>query len=158
MAQTISGEARSHYKIEISPDGTNWTDISGQANSVTPSGGDQQTGETFTADGDSPIVTNSNKTAAQTLEINIVYTEQSSEGFQIVRNAFESSDKRIYARYSPRGGQSGEKRYVCANAANTAIPVPIVNCLLPTGESGSGESLMGTIRLMTPKLKAETVS
>lgn len=157
MAQTTGAIPESIYKIEVSLNGSSWTDISGQANTVEPSGGDQQTGKQFTASGNVPIVTNSNKTDAVTVKVNIVYTESGSEGFMIVWGQYISAAKTIYLRYSPAGGASGQKRYVCANDANTAILVPIVNCLPPKLDAGSGDMAMVEFSVIAPKLFQEVV-
>lgn len=157
MAQTTGAIAQSIYKIEVSLNGSSWTDISGQANTVEPSGGDQQTGKQFTASGGVPIITNSNKVDAITVKVNIVYTETAGEGFAIVWAQYIGTDKRIYLRYSPAGGTTGQKRYVCANDANTAILVPIVTCLPPKVDAGSGDPAMVEFSVITPKLFQEVV-
>ena len=157
MAQTTGAIAESIYKIEVSLNGSSWTDISGQANTVEPSGGDQQTGKQFTANGNVPIVTNSNKTDAVTVKCNIVYTETAGEGFMLVYAQYISTSKVIYLRYSPAGGTTGQKRYVCANAANTAIAVPIIMCLPPKVDAATGDPAMVEFSVLTPQLYQEVV-
>lgn len=158
MAQTTSGIPMGNFKAEVSLDGSSWTDISGVAVSVQVSGGEQQTGTQFTADGSVPIVVNSNKTEALTVEVNQVYTETPGEGYLTVYNRYVGADKRIYFRYSPAGGAVGQKRYVAANNANSAIPVPIIACLPPETDAGSGDPMMGGFSLLVPKLLMETIS
>ena len=55
MAQTTGSVAQSNFKIEVSTNGSAWTDISGQSNTVETDGGEHQTGEQYTADGDVPV-------------------------------------------------------------------------------------------------------
>lgn len=158
MAQTTNAIPKSPFKLEVSLNGTVWTDISGVATKVTPGGGDQQIGTQFTADGGVPLVTNSNKLEAVTLQADIVYTEQSGEAFQVVYGQYAGADKRIYMRYAPKGGASGNKRYVCANDAGTAIPVPIQSCLPPEVEAGDGAPVAASFSVMAPRLIQETIA
>lgn len=158
MAQTTAAKARSNFKVEVSTTGTSWTDISGVAASVTPSGGEQHIGEQNTADGSAPVVTGSNKVAARTLEVNCLYTETTGEAWKEVVARYNGADKTIFLRYSPEGGNAGDQRFVCARDDDTAIAAPIVNCLPPEGDASTGDPLMFTFSVQTPKLKEETVS
>jgi hypothetical protein len=157
MAQTTGSKAKSSFKAEVSINGSSWSDISGSATQVTPSGGDQLTGVTHVASDNAPIVTNGNKVDAITLEVNIVYTEVTGEAWQIVGDRYVGTDKTVYFRYSPKGGATGQKRYTCANDAGQAIAVPIVNCIPPEGDANSGDPLTTTFTLLTPKFLIETI-
>lgn len=158
MAQTTGAIPKSNFQIEVSVNGSTWTDISGAATTVTPSGGEQMTGEQQTAEGTVPVVMYSNKVAATQLEINILYTESGSEGFQIVYGRYVGADKSIFVRYAPKGSASGNKRYVCTNNANTPIAVPIMACLPPEVDSASGDPAMASFSILTPKLYQETIA
>jgi len=158
MAQTTAANARSNFQVEVSTDGTAWTDISGAAASVTPSGGEQHIGEQNTADGEAPVVTGSNKVASRTLEVNCLYTETSGEAWKTVVARYNGSAKTIYMRYSPEGGASGDQLFTCADDAGSAFAAPIVNCLPPEGDASTGDPLMFTFSVQTPKLAESTVS
>lgn len=158
MAQVTGAQARSNFKVEVSLNGTAWTDISGAAATVTPSGGEQHIGEQNTADGSAPVVTGSNKVASRTLEVSCLYTEQASEAWKIVVSRYNGTDKTIYLRYSPMGGNTGDQRFVCARDDDSAIAAPIVNCLPPEGDASTGDPLMFTFSVQTPKLKEETIT
>lgn len=158
MAQTTAANAKSNFVVEVSTDGSAWTNISGQSASVTPGGGDQHTGEQNTADGNAPVVTASNKVAAKTIEVNCLYTETSGEAWKVVTARYEGSAKTIYLRYSPEGGASGDERFTCADDAGTAAAVPIVNCQHPEGDASTGDPLMFTFSVIAPKLLAETIA
>ena len=157
MAQTTGAEARAGYKIEASVNGSSWTDISGQSNTVTVDGGDQITGEQNTADGQAPVVSPSNKVEASTVTVSCLYTETAGEAWRVVRDRYIGTDKTIYLRYSPKGGATAERRYVCANDANTAVAVPIKSCPLPAGDASSGDPLMFEFVVVTPRLFEEAV-
>lgn len=158
MAQTTGGMPRSGFKVEVSLNGSDWTDISGAAATVAPSGGDQLTGEQNTADGSAPVVVGSNKVGARTLEVNCLYTETAGEPWKIVSNRYNGAVKTIFLRYSPAGGGQGAQRFVCARNDDTAVAVPIVNCLPPEVDAGSGDPAMFTFSVITPKLKEETIA
>jgi hypothetical protein len=157
MAQTTGAFSGANFKVEVSVNGSDWTDISGQATSVTPGGGDQLIGEQHTADGDAPVVTNSNKTEASELEINILYTETASEAFDIVGDRYRGATKTIYVRYAPKGGATANKRFFTANGAGTATAAAIVNCLPPEVDAGSGDPAMATFTVRFPKLVEEAI-
>ena len=157
MAQTTTAEARAGYKIEVSVDASAFTDISGQSNNVTVDGGDQLTGTQHTADGSAPVVTNANKTEAITVTVSCLYTETAAQAWRLVKDRYDGAAKTIAVRYSPKGGAQTERRYVTANDAGTVVIVPIVNCIVPEGDAGSGDPLMFEFSVITPKLLEEAV-
>lgn len=157
MPQTTGAASRANFKVEVSINGSDWTDISGQSTNVTPSGGEQLIGEQQTADGDAPIVVPSNKVEATELEISIVYTETGSEAFDIVGDRYRGSDKTIYLRYAPKGGAQANKRFFGANAAGNAMACPIVACLPPETDAGSGDVLMATFSVRAAKFVEEAI-
>ena len=158
MAQTTGATSQGAYQIEVSTDGSAWTDISGQSAQVNVSGGDQIAGSQNTADGSAPVVTFSNKTEPVTVECNILYTETSGEAFRVVKARFDGSDKSIFLRYTPKGSTSGNKRYTAANDANTAVKCPIITCLPPSLDAGSGDPAMATFSVLAPKLFESAVA
>jgi hypothetical protein len=91
-------------KVEMSVNGSSWTDISGFANSVAVDGGERATSDFFTNDGDTPILT-SGKRASLGVTCRVVYTEGGSEVTEIVRVAYEGNSP-FYLRWSPKGGGS----------------------------------------------------
>jgi len=157
MAQTTAADNKAGFKVEVSVDASAWTDISGQGATVSIDGGDQLTGEQNTADGSAPIVTGANKTESMTVTVNCIYTETSGQAWRVVRDRYAGAAKTIAVRYSPRGGAQTERRYVTANDADTAIVVPIVNCIIPEADAGSGDPLMFEFSVITPKLYEEAV-
>lgn len=160
MTQTTGGMPRGNFQVEVSTDGTTWTDISGQAATVQRSDGDQMVGEQHTADGTSPIVTGSNKKAAETVTVGIVYTEETGEAFTVVRARYNGADKTIYLRWAPKGGigsVAGNNLFTCADAAGDAFACPIINCTLPDLDAGSGDVAMAEFSVRTPNV-AESVT
>lgn len=152
MAQTTGGLSQGVFVVEVSLDGSAWTNISGQATQVTPSGGDHIVGAQNTAEGSAPVVTYSNKTEPLSIEVNILYTEVTGEAFRVVKARFDGADKSIFFRYAPKGNTTGNRRYTATNDANTAVLCPIVSCLPPTLDAGSGDPAMASFTLSVPKL------
>jgi hypothetical protein len=157
MAQTTGAISQGIWKGEVSTDGTTWVDISGQAGKVTPSGGDQLTGSQHTADGSAAVVVGSNKTEPVQAEVSILYTETSGEAFRVVKVQFDSAAKIIYFRYGPKGAGTGNKRYLAADDAGSAFPCPIVNCMPPELDAGTGDPAMASFTIIFPKWFEETL-
>lgn len=160
MAQTTGSLPQGQCQVEVSVDGSAWTDISGSVASATPSGGDQMTGEQHTFDGQFPIVTGSNKMAATTVEFSIVYTETTAEAFTVVYDRFKDGGTgTIYCRYSPAGGQSTESRFFASDDAGSApTAVPITACLPPTADASVGDIIMASFSVIAPQFKQETIA
>lgn len=157
--QTTGGISKgTNEKVEVSTDGSTWTDISGDVTAVKTSGGEQMVGEQHVASGSYPIVIGSNKVAAVTVEVSIVYTETAGEAFQVVWARFEGAQKSIYMRWSPKGGAVGDERYVCSNDAGTAIAAPIIACLPPEMESGASDVAVATFSVQCPRFVQEVIS
>jgi|SRR5581483_11778806 len=122
MAQTTGGMAGAAAQIEMSTNGSSWTDISGFANSVEPDGGDRDIGSVFTFDGDTPILT-SGKRKEMTIKANIVYTEGGSEAFETYRQAYENNT-RFYLRWTPAGNTSGKFQFISSAGFAKSAPYP----------------------------------
>lgn len=105
MAQTTNAISWANATISLSPDGTNWTDVSGFANSVTVDGGERATSEFFTVDGDTPIVT-AGKRGFLDITIKAVYTEAGSDAYALGMAAYENNTP-LYAKWIPKGSGTG---------------------------------------------------
>src|SRR5512138_502700 len=104
MAQTTNSVWGGAAKVEISTNGSSWTDISGHSAKVTPSGGDRQTGQAYTFDGEDPIVKVGKKNPRE-MRVDIIYTEETNDAFEVARAQFEAAGGgAMYVRYSPDGG------------------------------------------------------
>ena len=158
MAQTTGAIDRANFEVEVSTDGTTWNKIDSEATTVAASGGDQITGSVNTADGNAPIVTAGGKTGPITLTFNGVYTKTSNEAFDRLRDRFEDAtpgNRTMYVRYAPEGGigsVAGNDLFTCTNDAGSAFAAPIINCLPPEVDAGSGDPAMFTFSVLTPDL------
>ena len=157
MAQTTAGIPVSGFKVEVSTNGSVWTDISGSAATVTVEGGDNKVGTQFTADGEEAIVVGANKVEPRTVTVRSIYTETSGEAFDKVWTQYDGAEKSIYLRWSPRGGSAGDFQYSCA-VGGAAAAVPIVSCTLPEQDAGAEDVALFEFSVMTPGLLKSTVS
>lgn len=158
MAQTTGAIPKSNYKVEVSTDGSNWTDISGNGATVELDGGEQMIGEQHTALGNVPVVVPSHKVSAVTANVSVLYTETAGEAFKVVWDRYVSTNKTIYFRYSPKGGNSGDWRYFAANNAGTVFACPIITCLPPDVDAGSGDPAMAEFSVTAPKFEREAIA
>jgi hypothetical protein len=146
MAQTQDAMSFRDVKIEISTNGSVWDDASGFANMISISGGDRLTAETFTADGEYPIVTTS-KRSSMDVTMRCVYTEGGSDPYETLRQAYENGTD-LYIRWSPKGGASGDFQYT--------TPAGIVmSPMYPTGDAGAPDAIVIEV---TIKISAVTKS
>lgn len=105
-----TGTTFSDAKIEVSIDaGSNWTDISGQTNSLVPEGGDREIGTFFDAQNDTPTL-GAGKRSPLDISVRVKYGETAGQGYDILESAYENKTE-ILVRWSPKGGQSGERLY-----------------------------------------------
>lgn len=157
MAQVTGSIAQSIYKLEVSTNGTSWTDISGSSTALTNSGGDVLVGEQHTADGEEAIVVTSNKMAPRDLTFSIVYTEGASDGWKTLWDLYQGTSKKVYARWSPTGGAATTKRYV-TSVAGVAAPAVITGCKMPDHDAGSGDVALAEFTIKTAGILEETIS
>ncbi len=157
MAQTTGAIARSGYLVEISANGSTWTDVSGTNTTVETSGGEIGVAESFTAEGDEAIVKTTGKNAPREVTFKSLYTEGSGEEFNTIWGYYIGATKLVYVRWSPAGGAVGTKRYVTA-VAGAAAAVPITKCTPPDLDANSEDLAMFEWGVKTPGLLQETIS
>jgi len=135
MTQATGGGTFFEAMVEIKVAGGAWTDISGWGSSVARSGGDRQSGEAYTFDGDTAIL-GEGKRQPQDITVRTLYTEGVADPYQVVLPAFRAHTM-MQVRWSPLGGHTNQKRY-------TTDPIYsiITSCPPPAGEAGSGDPIM----------------
>ncbi len=149
MPQTTGSLSFKDVKIEMSIDGSSWTNISGIAREVTMGGGDRQTAETFTADTDVPIITKG-KRGALDVSVKGVYTEVGGEWFETVRAAYENGTP-LYVRWSPKGGLSTNYQFTTDVGTVTGTPYPV-------GDAGSADAIPLMFTIKTAKVTKSVVA
>jgi len=149
MAQTTDGMSLRDCKVEISTNGTDWTDISGFGAAVERSGGDRQSGDAYTFDGDTAIIAAGKREPIE-LNVRTVYTEGGSDPWQAVRTQYENAGD-LYVRWAPKGGSVGDFRF-------TSDAGVVKNCPEPTGEAGSGDVVLFQFTIRVPKVTKSVVT
>jgi hypothetical protein len=149
MAQTTGAMSFANAKIEVSTDGTAWTDISGFANKVQVGGGERSSAEYYTADGDTPIFT-TGKRGSFDITVSAAYTEGAAEPAEIFRNAYENSTQ-VWLRWSPKGGGSGSNMY-------TGGPGVVLTPVYPQGDASSADVIALDFTIKTLNIEKSTVA
>jgi len=133
MAQTTGGMSASNMYVGYSTNGTAWTECSGSANSVEVSGGERQSGEAFTFDGNTPIV-KYGKLGYLTVTVRGIYTPDADEIAAVAKTAYEAGSA-FYIRWSPGGGDAGDLGYT--TSAGT-----VINPVYPGGAADTPDPIM----------------
>ncbi len=149
MTQTTDGITLKDCKVEISTDGSSYTDISGFANQVTLGGGARMSGEAYTFDGDTAIIGTGKREPIE-VTVRCVYTEGTGDPFETVRAVYEAGSA-LYVRWSPKGGDSGEAQYTTDEGVVTAFGYP-------AGEAASGDPVVFEFTVKTAKITKSTVA
>jgi len=129
---------QSEFAIEVSEDGTTWTDISGYANSVKPDGGERDTGALYTFDGDTAVVT-AGKRKPQTIEMDIVYTEGANDITAMLQGWYENKTL-VYLRYAPKGMTTGNWQFQGQGY--------VVSPIQPEGDATSSDAVLVTVKFV----------
>lgn len=155
MGQTTGAMNTVNATLEASDDGSNWTDISGSSNKVEQPSQEADTGEAATLEGDYKIVT-VGKFGSMELAITALYTEVPDEAFDFFQSIGVGDP--IYLRWSPAGGDIGDKRYFTADANGDLAPGFLKKKSWPgaDGETAGPTLLQYAVRCIT--LGDETIS
>lgn len=132
MPQTTDGMSFIEAFVFVSPDGTTWTDVTGEGASVAVSGGERATGEQHTFGAEPEPIVKAGKKASVDVTVRFVYTETASDPFDICQTAHESQDGEFWCQYRPKSG---------GNWFKTGQSI-ITSLLYPGGEAGAGDVVM----------------
>lgn len=148
MTQTTGATTASVAKLEISSDGSTWTDVSGEAMSIEGMEQTRTSSEAYTFDGDTAIILEGKREPME-ITLNVTYTEGASGVFEVVRGLFETYGSRCYIRWSPKGGQTGEFQF-------TSSAGVVSSFIYPQGEAGSADVIPCTFTIRNPKVTKST--
>lgn len=150
MPQTTTALSAVDAKIEFSTDGTTWIDISGSSNSIEPGEQSRQSGEVYTFQGDTAIIT-AGKREPLEIEVKVVFTPTAGEAWATVRPAFEAAGGKGYLRWSPQGGSTGQKQYTTDAGVLTSLTYP-------PAVADDANPIMTGFKLKTPKVTESTIA
>lgn len=150
MTQTTGAMSGRALYVALSTTGTTFVDVSGTANGVQVGGGERATGEAFTGDTDTPIVT-LGKRAGLEITVNTLYTEVTTEAYTLIKTAYEAGSA-LYVRWAPKGNTTGNILFTTAAAYVTNPPYQGVE------DVGDGEALMVEAEFVTPSVTQAAVT
>ena len=141
MAQTTGAMTFKACAVALSTDGNTWTDVvSGSTNEVTVSGGDRATGEAFTFDGDTPIVT-AGKRGALDVTVKYIYTETAGEAQVLVKASYEAGTP-FYVRWTPKVAG-----FIYTTGAGYVTSQPY-----PSGSAASADAITSSFTVKVPTI------
>lgn len=149
MAQTTGATTLRNVVIEWSTNSSAWVDVSGEANSVEPSGGATMSGEVYTGGSDAPIIGVGADEPVE-VDINVVYTESTTDGFMELY-ALKVARTPMRLRYAPKGTATGNYRW-------TTHTGYVVECMAPGGEIEDGTPLLAAAKIKAPGIGYAAIS
>ena len=129
MAQTTNSIWGGAAQVEIGTSTTGFTDISGHSNLVDSPLVERRQGESYTFDGENPIVKVGKKQSIQ-IPVQIIYTEQANDAFEAVRAQYEAAGGgTLFMRWTPTGtpSASGPFQYLTSSGFVQAFQYPPVD-------------------------------
>lgn len=111
--------------VEVDPlDDTTWADIDSWATEVTVSGAVVPSTETYPFEGTAIVFVGTKSPVEVT--VTAVYTEGSTDPFDIIRTRFEAANGPAFeVRFAPGGSVTGGKRFSTAGGKLMACPPPV---------------------------------
>lgn len=136
-------------KVEISTNGTSWTDITSTANSISVDGGERMAEDLFVFGADTAEILSGPREPLE-VTLRVVYTEGASDAWETIRQQYESGGS-LYIRWSPLGGTTGKFQYTTDAGVVTSFGYPV-------GESGGADPVLCEVTIRTPKVTKSVVA
>lgn len=141
MAQISDAISAVDAKIEVSANGTTWTDISGAGSRIDAGTQARMTGTGYTFDGDTPIITYG-KREPITITVEIYYSEALG-AFETLRAIHETENGGdIYVRWQPIGTGTGKAIYATGKAKLASFAYPSL-------DAASADPVVGSFSVVT---------
>lgn len=141
-------------KLEVSYNGADWFNISGESQSVQNTMQSRQVANAFRLSSRLAIV-GAGRREPMDLAFTIVYTETDAEAYEIVKTRYEQDETicqpYLYARWSPRGGNVGDARL-------TTDTGTITNFIYPALDASAGGVIMGGFTLRVGFVTTEIIA
>jgi hypothetical protein len=149
MAQITGAMSGRIAKIEYSTNFSTYTDLSGGANSINVDGGDRQSGETYTFDGDKAVI-GVGKLEPAELTIRSLYVDSSAGHFAVI-SAMKNNATPMNVRFAYDTDTTGSWRF-------TADTGYVISCKPPQAEAGPGDPLAFEWTVKVPGLAEAVVA
>ena len=126
MAQTTGAMSGAAATISYQSGGSGaFTDISGSSQSVDVVTLTKVTGEAYTFDGSYAVLT-VGKNEPSEVVVNVLYTESTTEGYQVMLTAFENGTT-IALKWVPNGTTAGADTYTTSAGQIIAVDLPAID-------------------------------
>jgi hypothetical protein len=150
MAQTSNGMSFADVEFEFQVYGdSSPTDASGFMTSVEVSGYELQTGEAYTAEGQTAILT-AGKTSPAEVTVNAIYTEAAADPTVKLWTAKEEKKKVKFAWY-PKGNAAPNLKWETEYGYLSSVSAP-------GGDASSADAILTQFVLRSPKLSNAPVA
>lgn len=153
MPQTTGAMNTIDAVLEVSTNGTSWTNISGSANKVEVVELTADTGAAASLEGQYKIVRVGKSNPAE-VKATIFYTEVANEAFAILWAQYNTAGKPLYMRWAP-AGNNGEWRWFTADANDNKTPGRISRLQLPGADAETAAPTLLSFSLMVTKVGRE---
>lgn len=153
MAGTPTTDAMSTVDadVQVSTDGTTWTDLGGEATSVDVPEQTRMTGTAYVFAADVATVTAGKREPIE-ITVNALYTETAGQAFEVIRPLFQAGT-RLYFRYSPKGiGATGRAVYTASNDGSTPGACVISAFDYPDAVADNGDPTPTMFKILVPCL------
>jgi len=157
MAQTTGAMNTVNGLIEVSANGSSWTDISGSTNKVEAPSQDADTGEAATLDGQYMIGA-TGKFKPLDISVTVLYTEVADEAYDFIKTQAAIDGRPLYLRWSPAGGEVGDQRFFTANAAGVLAAGSIASMPFPGADAAQAAPTVLMFKVRATTLGEETIS
>lgn len=138
-----------NFKVEVSTNGSTWTNITNAAVAIEVDGGDRQTGDVYVYGQDTAVIA-SGKREPIDVTVKALYTEGTTDVFETVRAVYESGGN-LYVRWSPLGGTTGQFQFSTDAGYVTSF-------VYPAGEAGSADVILAEFTVRTPKVTKSVIA
>lgn len=154
MPQTTTPLNTIDAVIEVSTNGTSWTNISGSTNKVEPPEQTADIGSVATLEGQYKIVRAGKFNPAE-ISVTILYTENAAtEAFALLYTQAQLAGKPIYLRWTP-GGSNGEDRFFTCDANENKAPGRISRLQLPGADAEEPAPTLLTFTVVSTRIGKE---
>jgi len=145
---TLNHMTSYNTRIQVSTDYETWKEVACRSSSVTPGGGDRGQGQIHDFCSDSPRI-GIGRLEPVTLDINLIYTEEETEGFDLLEGFFKNRTE-IYMRYRPKEQDGGSWQFVGSGFMTTVLP--------PEADATSADLLQTTVTWYGAELVLQTAA
>lgn len=150
MAQVTGSISGRVSKVEYSTNYSTYTDVSSGANSIDISGGDRMSGEAFTFDGDTAIVT-VGKLNPLEITVKQVYVASSTGQFAVLAGLLTNATPCNIRWNHSSVATTGDWRFTAATGY-------ILNCNPPNAAADSGDPLLFEWMFKTPSIVGAVIA